>query len=97
VAENSYKTDVTGVGSAIEKPHSILWGGGGTHRGGGSVKIFRGPDGIHGESTERLSVPFSYSTWLALMRHTATPILIYVHMWYKHGKRWLLIIFIRHI
>lgn len=44
------------------------------------MKIFRGPDGIHGESTERLSVPFSYSTWPALMRHTATPILIYAHM-----------------
>lgn len=76
VAENSYKTDVTGVGNAVEAAFDSL----GYHRGGGSVKIFRGPDGIHGESRERLSVPFSYSTWLALMRHTATPILIYVHM-----------------
>lgn len=60
VAENSYKTDVTGGVGGKNRVR-------GRRRGGGSVKIFRGPRrNLHGEPTERLSVPVSCAARVSL-------------------------------
>lgn len=81
VAENSYKTDVTGGESThprVVKTASTRIFGDAVARGRECENIQGASDGIHGEPTERLSVPVSRSTCLVLMRHTAASILMYL-------------------